>query len=261
MSTDNTNLDNEEYLNKLIKFKNKREDLAQIHNVVNQLNEELPPNEIRKIKAKLNWNLISGVFISLIAIVTIIYVLSLPKKVEDQTQLIAELNVKDTTNFTFYILNNIGKGKYFNLNYDQANKLKEMLPDSSVYNATFISQNGKSSFTFDNKDNLIISLNNEIKVGGDMEWLSLVDFFEGMNQVCLEGINTNFIALGNTPVVFNTDVKYLKSIFDITKMSNLDSCRYIKVIYLRNDSNDFNESNDFFEKLRKKFNLKLEVVK
>lgn len=235
MSNDNYNPENDEYLNKLVKFKQKRNELIEINNIVDSLKEELPPDKIRKIKPVWNWKLISGLLISFVAVVALIFII-LPKSEPQGTGLgenePENVSVKtlanDTANFSFYILNNVGKGKHFNLSYGHYTKLKDMLPDSTIYKSTFITQNGNSTEIFDNKDSLISRLYNQIIYGGDMDFEGFESMFKDFKEIRDQNINSNLIVLGYFPTLKRVKLNILDTCFE---------CNHTQILYFVESEN------------------------
>jgi len=263
MSTENFNPEKDEFLNKLVKFKHKKDEIVKINNIVDKLAQELPPKDIRNREITWNWMRISGILVILIIIIVVVFLLIKPS-IGDETNGGIGTNtnvIKATSNYSFYILNNVGQASYFKLSYDQSNKIKEILPDSSLYNITFITQFGKSTFQFGNKDSLILKLNEEIKNGGDMDWEGIISLFNSLNESCKSKINMKYFIMGKTPEVNESDKIASKAVFDLKLLNNLNNCKYVELIQFGDSSKDYEETTLFFRKFFTKYKIKHEFIK
>lgn len=261
MSNENYDPEHDEYLNKLIKFEEKRNELRKIHNIVDKINEELPPREINKTKIPFNWFRIGGLIIGLFILAIIIYFIFVKDEGEDKKEASTSIIYKDTLNYTFYILNNVDEEVHFKLSFEQSNKIKEMLPDSSLYNIAFITQLGESKIQFGNKDSLILSLNEEIKNGGNMDWKGIISLFNSLNECCKSNITTKYFILGKTPEVSQSDKIASNAVFDLKSLKNLNNCTFVELIQFCNSTKDYEETTKFFEKFFTKYQIKHEVIK
>lgn len=224
MSDENYNPDNDEFLNKLKKFEEKKQEIVKIDHILNTLRKDYPFEQMKqdakvyKIVRALKF---TTIIILLLGIASVVYLLLQSPGNSIKEKDISVSNSHDTTKLVVYIMNNIYGSDFTRLSTESIRSFDSIIEKSDVFECSFRSEVFTIDTTFYSKEDFFKYLQYMIKMGGNMTSDKFINMFGDIASFCRSEEEHVICIIGNSPIPESNN--RTQSMFNLAQFKNCNN--------------------------------------